>query len=254
MKLVSWNLNGIRAVAKKGLIDIVNGIDADVLCLQETKATEEQVKEVLAELPNHFIVANEAEKKGYSGTAIIAKKDPISVVKGIGDAEHDNEGRVITAEFETCFVVTAYVPNSKGDLSRLGYRQVWDKALLAHLQKLETSKPVLFCGDLNVCHRDIDIARPKANYNKSAGYMQEEIDGLDNFINAGFIDTYRTTHPDEVCYSWWSYRGGAREKNVGWRLDYVLASEKLVPHIDKAFILTNVHGSDHCRVGVGLNV
>lgn len=253
MKLVSWNLNGIRAVAKKGLTEIITGIDADVLCFQETKATEEQVKEVLAEIPNHYIVANEAEKKGYSGTAIIAKTPPLTVVKGLGIAEHDNEGRVITAEFDKCFVVTAYVPNSKGDLSRLGYRQVWDAALLKHLQELDKQKPVLFCGDLNVCHRDIDIARPKANYNKSAGYMQEEIDGLDNYINAGFIDTYRISHPNEVCYSWWSYRGGAREKNIGWRLDYVLASQTLQPNIKKAFILTNVQGSDHCPVGVELS-
>ncbi len=254
MKLVSWNLNGIRAVAKKGLIDIIKGIDADVICFQETKATEEQVKEVLSELSDCFVVANEAERKGYSGTAIVSKQEPISVAKGLGIAEHDTEGRVITAEFESVYVVTAYVPNSGSELARLSYRQQWDKDVLAYLKKLEETKPVLFCGDLNVCHRDIDIARPKANYNKSAGYMQEEIDGLDNYVSAGLLDTYREQHPEEVCYSWWSYRGGARQKNVGWRLDYVLASASIMDKVDKSFILTTVMGSDHCPVGVEMKL
>lgn len=252
MKLISWNLNGIRAVAKRGLLDIITDFDADIICFQETKAQIHQTEEVLAPLGLH-VVANEAEKKGYSGTAIVSKTAPLSVVKGIGIEEHDNEGRVITAEFADFYVVNAYVPNSGQGLKRLDYRQKWDKDFLKYIKGLETTKPVLFCGDLNVCHKEIDIARPKPNYNKSAGYTQIEIDGMNNFVNSGLVDTFRTLHPDEVKYSWWSYRGGARQKNIGWRLDYFLVSESIMPKVNQAEILNEVLGSDHCPVSLTLS-
>ena len=249
MKLISWNLNGIRAVAKRGLLDIINDFDAEIICFQETKAQITQVKEVLEPL-GLFVSANEAEKKGYSGTAIVSKIEPISVVLGIGIDEHDTEGRTVTAEFTDFYVVNSYIPNSGQGLKRLDYREQWDKDMLLYLKSLESKKPVLFCGDMNVCHQEIDIARPKSNYNKSAGYTQREIDGMSNYINAGFIDSFRIQHPEEIKYSWWSYRGGAREKNVGWRLDYVLVSESFMPRVSDSFIMNEVMGSDHCPVGV----
>jgi exodeoxyribonuclease-3 len=249
MKLISWNLNGIRAVAKRGLLDIMNDFEADIICFQETKAQVHQVEEVLAPL-NLFVSANEADKKGYSGTAIVSKNKPLSVSYGIGIPEHDTEGRIVTAEFDAFFVVNGYIPNSGQGLKRLDYRQQWDKDMLLYLKGLEAKKPVMFCGDMNVCHREIDIARPKPNYNKSAGYTQVEIDGMDNYTNAGLVDSFRAFHPDEVKYSWWSYRGGARQKNIGWRLDYFLISESLMSSVTDAFILNDVTGSDHCPVGV----
>lgn len=250
MKLISWNLNGIRAVAKKGLNEILTDLDADVFCFQETKATPEQVREVLFDLPQYHVHALGAEKKGYSGTAIISKQEPISVNYHMGIEEHDKEGRIICAEFDNYFVVTVYTPNSKGDLSRLEYRQKWDADFLQYLKELESKKPVLVCGDLNVAHRPIDLARPKENYDKSAGFTQAEIDGLDAYVNHGFVDTFRLKNPDKVQYSWWSYRGGARERNVGWRIDYFLCSESLKDNIKSAFILDKVMGSDHCPVGI----
>jgi len=247
MRLVSWNVNGIRAIAKKGFEEIVEYLNADILCLQETKAQVDQVNEVLFGY-DYSVYANHAEKKGYSGTAILSKKEPLNVVYDMGIPEHDNEGRVIAAEYSEFFVVTAYVPNSKAGLLRLDYRKQWDTDLLGYLQQLEQKKPVIFCGDLNVAHHDIDIARPKANYNVSPGFTQTEIDGLDNYLNRGMADSFRLLHRDEVKYSWWSYRAGARARNVGWRLDYFLVSEKLKPQIKEADILTDVMGSDHCPV------
>jgi exodeoxyribonuclease-3 len=249
MKLISWNLNGIRAVAKRGLTDIINEFEADIICFQETKAQVHQVEEVLTSVDYH-ISANEAEKKGYSGTAILSKQKPIHVMNGIGIAEHDNEGRTITAEFENFYVVNSYIPNSGQGLKRLDYREQWDKDMLVYLKELESKKPVLFCGDMNVCHQEIDIARPKPNYNKSAGYTQIEIDGMSNYINAGLKDSFRELHPDTVKYSWWSYRGGARQKNIGWRLDYFLVSESLMESVKSAEILNDVMGSDHCPVSL----
>ena len=249
MKLISWNLNGIRAVAKRGLLDIMNDFEADIICFQETKAQVHQVEEVLEPL-NLFVSANEADKKGYSGTAIVSKTKPLSVSYGIGIAEHDTEGRIVTAEFDAFYVVNGYIPNSGQGLKRLDYRQQWDKDMLLYLKGLEAKKPVMFCGDMNVCHREIDIARPKPNYNKSAGYTQVEIDGMDNYTKAGLVDSFRALHPDEIKYSWWSYRGGARQKNIGWRLDYFLISESLMGKVKEAFILNDVTGSDHCPVGV----
>ncbi len=253
MKLISWNLNGIRAVAKKGLNDKIYAMNPDVICFQETKAQDDQVLEALEGLEGYHIYSNSAVKKGYSGTAIVSKKEPIKVFPDIGIEHHDQEGRVLTAEYEDYFLVTVYTPNSKNDLSRLDDRQDFDAALLVFLKDLEKTKPVIVCGDLNVAHKSIDLARPKANYNKSAGHMQEEIDGMDNYVGAGLVDTYRVFYPDKVdMYSWWSFRGGARERNVGWRIDYFLASESITNRIKNADILMDMYGSDHCPVSIEL--
>ncbi len=254
MKIISFNVNGIRAIAKKNFFEDVKLMNADIICLQETKASIEQVKETVAEeLSDYFIYANQAVKKGYSGTAIFSKTEPISVVADMGIEEHDQEGRVLAAEFEDFYVVTVYVPNSKNDLSRLDYRQKWDADFLAYLKELEKKKPVIACGDFNVAHKEIDLARPKANYNKSAGFTQKEIDGMDNFTQNGFVDIFRSQHPDEVKYSWWSYRGGARERNVGWRIDYFLVSESLQDKVKKSTIENDILGSDHCPVGIEMS-
>jgi exodeoxyribonuclease-3 len=226
--------------------------DPDVIFLQETKATPEQVAAAVAPLSAYQVFANSADRKGYSGTAILTKVTPISVTYDIGMPDHDSEGRVICAEFDSFYLVTVYVPNSGSELLRLGYRQTWDAAFLAYLKNLENHKPVVVCGDFNVAHRAIDLARPKENYNKAAGYMQEEIDGMNAFTSAGLLDSFRTMHPETVKYSWWSYRAGAREKNVGWRIDYFLVSETFVPQLQDAFILNDVFGSDHCPVGIVL--
>ena len=252
MKILSFNVNGIRAVVGKTFIEDMQAQAPDVICLQETKATPEQVAAAVAPLSEYQVFANSAERKGYSGTAILTKVAPISVTYDIGLPDHDSEGRVICAEFDSFYLVTVYVPNSGSELLRLGYRQTWDAAFLNYLKALETHKPVVVCGDFNVAHRAIDLARPKENYNKAAGYMQEEIDGMNAFTSAGLLDSFRTMHPETVKYSWWSYRAGAREKNVGWRIDYFLISEAFVPQLQDAFILNDVFGSDHCPVGVVL--
>jgi exodeoxyribonuclease III len=257
MKLISWNVNGLRAVAKKDFFKDYEGMAPDILCLQETKAQNEQVEEVLAsmKMDGLHIFSNHAEKKGYSGTAIISKTKPLEVSYGIGLAEHDNEGRVVCLEYDAFFLVNVYVPNSGNDLRRLDYRQEWDLAFFSYLKELEKTKPVLACGDFNVAHKDIDLARPKPNYNKSAGFMQEEIDGMDRFTRGGLADTFRHFYPDEPeKYSWWSYRAGARARNIGWRIDYFLVSESFLPSVKEAFILNNVLGSDHCPVGIKLKL
>ena len=250
MKIISFNVNGIRAIVQKSFIQDMQQVDADIICLQETKASEEQTKEALAELTNYHIYANESVKKGYSGTAILSKTEPISVQYDMNIEEHDQEGRVICAEYADFYLVTVYTPNSGSELLRLDYRQQWDADFLSYLKGLEAKKPVIVCGDLNVAHKDIDLARPKPNYNKSAGYMQQEIDGLDAYVASGLKDSFRHFNQDEVKYSWWSYRGGARQKNVGWRIDYFLVSENFLPNIKDAFILNEVMGSDHCPVGI----
>lgn len=250
MKILSFNVNGIRAIMQKNFADDMKNQDADIICLQETKATAEQVKEVAVKLDGYHVFANEAEKKGYSGTAILTKHNPISVTYYIGHDEHDNEGRVTCAEFEDFYVITVYVPNSGSELLRLDYRKKWDSDFLNYLKNLEKQKPVIVCGDFNVAHKAIDLARPKENYNKAAGYMQDEIDGMENFTKNGLIDTFRLINGDEIKYSWWSYRAGARQKNIGWRIDYFLVSESIQSRIKDAFILNEVHGSDHCPVGI----
>jgi exodeoxyribonuclease III len=254
MKILSFNVNGIRAVVGKTFIEDMQAQVPDVICLQETKATPDQVAEAVAPLSGYQVFANSAERKGYSGTAILTKVAPISVSYGIGLPDHDTEGRVICAEFESFFLVTVYVPNSGSELLRLAYRQTWDAAFLAYLKNLEASKPVVVCGDFNVAHQSIDLARPKENYNKAAGYMQEEINGMNAFIGAGILDSFRVLHPESIKYSWWSYRAGARQKNVGWRIDYFLVSEAFTPKLKEAFILNEVLGSDHCPVGVVLAI
>jgi exodeoxyribonuclease-3 len=250
MKIISFNVNGIRAIVAKNFIQDMKAISPDVICLQETKADAEQVAIAVAELSGYHVFANQAEKKGYSGTAILCKKAPISVEYGMGTDEHDHEGRIVKAEFDDFFLVCVYVPNSGSELARLPYRQQWDADFLAYLKNCEKTKPVIICGDLNVAHQAIDLARPKENYNKSAGYMQEEIDGLSRFVEAGLVDTFRYFNPDQAKYSWWSYRAGAREKNVGWRIDYFLASEAFLNRISATEIYNDILGSDHCPVGI----
>jgi len=253
MKIISWNVNGIRAVAKKNFFADFEKMGADILCLQETKAQDDQVAETLSNLSDYHIYANSAVKKGYSGTAIISKEKPLSITKDMGVEEHDQEGRVLCAEYDEFFLITVYVPNSGSELKRLDYRQNWDKDFFNYLKKLEKTKPVLVCGDFNVAHTAIDLARPKPNYNKSAGFMQEEIDGMDRFSQGGLKDTFRHFYPEEKDrYSWWSYRAGARGKNVGWRIDYFLASEVILPQLKDASILHEVMGSDHCPVAIEL--
>ena len=253
MKLISWNLNGIRAVAKKGLFEKIEGMNPDIICFQETKAQDDQVAETLEGLEGYYSYSNSAVKKGYSGTAILSKIEPINISSDIGIEEHDQEGRVITAEFEDFYFTSVYTPNSKNDLSRLADRRNFDAAFLVYLKDLEKKKPVIVCGDFNVAHKAIDLARPKPNYNKSAGFMQEEIDGMDNFVEAGLLDTFRHLHPEKKeAYSWWSYRGGARDRNVGWRIDYVLVSESVIENVKTASILSDVHGSDHCPVEIDI--
>ena len=254
MKILSFNVNGIRAVVGKTFIEDMQAQVPDVICLQETKATPDQVAEAVVPLSGYQVFANSAERKGYSGTAILTKVAPVLVSYGIGLPDHDTEGRVICAEFESFFLVTVYVPNSGSELLRLAYRQTWDAAFLAYLKNLEASKPVVVCGDFNVAHQSIDLARPKENYNKAAGYMQEEINGMNAFVGAGLLDSFRVLHPESIKYSWWSYRAGARQKNVGWRIDYFLVSEAFTPKLKEAFILNEVLGSDHCPVGVVLAI
>jgi len=254
MKLVSWNVNGIRAVAKKDFFKDFSTIDADVFCLQETKAQDEQVQDVLKSLNGQYVYSHSALRPGYSGTAIISKTRALSESHGIGIEEHDQEGRVLCLEFNEFFLVNVYVPNSGNDLKRLDYRQQWDNAFFNYLKKLELSKPVIACGDFNVAHKAIDLARPKPNYNKSAGYMQEEIDGMDRYTLNGLVDTFRHFYPEEKeRYSWWSYRAGARGKNVGWRIDYFLVSKSYLPSVKDVFIMNEIMGSDHCPVGIELN-
>lgn len=250
MKIVSFNVNGIRAILKKDFLADVHRLNADVICLQETKAQDDQVAEALAELEGYHIYSNSAERKGYSGTAILTKEKPLSISYDMGIEQHDKEGRVIAAEYNDFFLVTVYTPNSGSELLRLSYRQDWDKHFLTYLKELEKKKPVVVCGDLNVAHKDIDLARPKENYNKAAGFMQEEIDGMDAYTSNGFVDTFRVLHPDGIKYSWFSYRGGARERNVGWRIDYFLVSEALLPRVNSADIHNEIYGSDHCPVSV----
>lgn len=251
MKLISWNVNGIRAVAKKDFFNDFKTMNADILCLQETKAQDGQVRETLEPIKHHHIYSHSAVRPGYSGTAIISKMKALNETHGIGIEQHDQEGRVLCLEFEGFYLVNVYVPNSGNDLKRLGYRQQWDKAFHAYLKKLEKFRPVIVCGDFNVAHKAIDLARPKPNYNKSAGYMQEEIDGMDRFTQNGLVDAFRHFYPNEKDrYSWWSYRAGARAKNIGWRIDYFLVSASLLPAIRDSFIMNEVLGSDHCPVGI----
>lgn len=252
MRIISWNVNGIRAVAKKGLAASIEAMNPDIICFQETKAQDDQVEEVVKDYGFHF-TSNSAIKKGYSGVAILSKEAPISIAKGIGIEEHDQEGRVLTAEFRDFYLVNVYVPNSQNGLKRIDYRQKWDKDFFKYFKSLEAKKPVLVCGDMNVAHQAIDLKNDKANYDKNPGYTQKEIDGIQRMIDGGFVDSFRHFYPEEEKYSWWSYRMNARERNVGWRIDYFLISDSFMPRVKDAFILNEVFGSDHCPVGVELN-
>lgn len=244
-KLISWNVNGIRACAGKGFLDFFRQADADVFCLQETKLQAGQLE---LDLPGYYQYWNYAEKKGYSGTALFTRQEPLSVTYGIGIPDHDREGRVITAEFPDYYVVTCYTPNSQNELARLDYRMEWEDAWLGYLKGLEERKPVIFCGDLNVAHQEIDLKNPKTN-RKNAGFTDQEREKFTRLLEAGFVDTYRYFYPQqEGVYSWWSYRFKAREKNAGWRIDYFCVSETLKSRLESAVIHTEILGSDHCPV------
>lgn len=244
-KMISWNVNGLRACVGKGFLDYFKEADADVFCIQESKLQEGQIT---LDLPGYYQYWNYAEKKGYSGTAISTKEKPISVTCGMGVEDHDHEGRVIAAEFEDYYVVTCYTPNSQNELARLPYRMEWEDAFRSFLKKLEETKPVIFCGDFNVAHKEIDLKNPKTN-RKNAGFTDEERGKFSALLEAGFIDTYRYFYPDqEEVYSWWSYRFSARQKNAGWRIDYFCVSESLKDRLKDAKIHTEIMGSDHCPV------
>lgn len=247
MKFISWNVNGLRACVGKGFLDFFKEADADIFCLQETKL---QAGQIDLELPGFHQYWNYAEKKGYSGTAIFAREEALQVTYGIGVEEHDHEGRVITLEYPDFYFITVYTPNSQNELARLDYRMKWENDFLAYLKKLEETKPVIFCGDLNVAHKEIDLKNPKTNRN-NAGFTDEERGKFTALIDAGFIDTFRYFYPDlEGVYSWWSYRFSARAKNAGWRIDYFLTSASLKDRLQDAMIYNEVMGSDHCPIGL----
>ncbi|GAB4284629.1 MAG: exodeoxyribonuclease III [Candidatus Dojkabacteria bacterium] len=260
MKIISWNVNGIRAAIKKGFLDYLENEDPDIICIQETKARKEQVE---IDIQKYEEIWNSAERPGYAGTAIFTKKQPLSVIYDIQKngkklkledkyGDPNTEGRVLTAEFDDFYLTTVYTPNSKGDLTRLDLRyKLWDPAFLNFIKELEKSKPVIFCGDLNVAHKEIDLARPKENEGKH-GFTKEEREGFDNFLKAGFSDTFRTFNQEPNQYTWWTNWGGARAKNVGWRIDYFLASQEIQDRITNAFIRPEIMGSDHCPVGIEL--
>ncbi|MBE2205080.1 MAG: exodeoxyribonuclease III [Chthoniobacterales bacterium] len=247
MKIVTWNVNGLRSILGKGLPDYLQTAEADIVCLQEIKARPEQVAH---DFSGYHIFWNPAQRPGYSGTAILTRQRPLSVTNGMGHPAHDNEGRIVTAEFQDFFLVNVYTPNSQRELTRLRYRtQEWTPAFLSFLLALESRKPVLFCGDMNVAHREIDLARPKANL-RNAGFTIEEREAFDRILDAGFVDSFREFHPGGGHYTWWSYQNGARERNIGWRIDYVCISPRLRPALQSAFIEPHVLGSDHCPTGV----
>jgi exodeoxyribonuclease-3 len=249
MKLISWNVNGLRSVLRKNFLQFVEQEQPDILCLQETRTEPHEIQHLW---PAKYVTYwNTARKKGYSGTAIFTKMRPIAVKGGMGKAEHDQEGRVLTAEYEDFFLVNVYVPNSQRELTRLDYRQQWDRDFLRYLKKLDRKKPVIFCGDLNVAHTELDLANPKANV-KNHGFTPEERRGFDAFVRAGFLDTFREFEQAGGHYSWWSHKPGVRERNIGWRIDYVLISAALRPRLKSAFIRSDVLGSDHCPVGIEL--
>lgn len=247
MKLISWNVNGLRAVYKKGFLDFFNEINADIFCIQETKMQEGQITLELEKYEQYF---NYAVRKGYSGTAVFTKIKPEKVTYGIGIEEHDQEGRVITLEFKNFYLVNCYTPNSGRELARLEYRMIWEDAFKEYLKKIDRNKPVIICGDLNVAHKEIDLKNPKTN-RKNAGFTDEERNKISNLLASGFTDSYRKLYPDkENAYTWWSYMGNAREKNIGWRIDYFLTSDRISSKIKETYIFNEIMGSDHCPVGL----
>ena len=251
MKLISWNVNGIRAAVNKGFMDFFKQIDADIFCLQETKMQEGQLELIL---DGYYQYWNSAEKKGYSGTAIFTKKKPLNVTYGIGIEEHDREGRIITLEYEKFYMVNCYTPNAKRELERLDYRMVWEDEIRKYLKKLDSKKPVIYCGDLNVAHNEIDLKNPKSNRG-NAGFTDEERGKMTELLQSGFTDSFRYLYPTkEESYSWWSYMGHAREKNIGWRIDYFIVSKSVENKIKEASIYPEVFGSDHCPVGLEIEI
>lgn len=250
MKFISWNVNGLRACVGKGFCEIFESLNADFFCLQETKMQEGQLD---ISFPGYESYWNYADKKGYSGTAVFTKHKPLSVTYGLGIDEHDHEGRVITLEMESFYLVTVYTPNSQDGLRRLDYRMRWEDDFQAHLRKLDESKPVIVCGDLNVAHQEIDLKNPKTN-RKNAGFTDEERAKMTQLLENGFMDSFRTLYPEQITYSWWSYRFRAREKNAGWRIDYFLLSNRLRDQLSDAKIHTEIYGSDHCPVEVDVNI
>tara|TARA_Y100000310_G_scaffold171786_1_gene171943 strand:+ start:220 stop:981 length:762 start_codon:yes stop_codon:yes gene_type:complete len=248
MKIVSWNVNGIRAVMKKGFHKFIEKENPDIICIQETKAHPDQVDKLLEDYKHHFW--NSAKKKGYSGTAIFSKIEPKSVKYGIEKKEHSNEGRVITLELDKLYLVNVYTPNSGQELKRLKYRISWNKDFLSYLKKLDKKKPVIFCGDMNVAHKPIDLARPEENYNKTAGYTEPEIKGISKIFDSGFIDSFREFDDKPERYTYWSYRMNARVRNIGWRIDYFGISKRFMNNIKESNILSKIFGSDHCPIEI----
>lgn len=255
LHLVNWNVNGIRSIIKKDFIKDVKTMNPDILCLQETKASSEEVKSTLELFPDFKVHVNSCKtRKGYSGTTIMTKVEPLHVTCDIGIEEHDQEGRVLTAEFPEFYLVTVYVPNAGEGLKRLDYREKWDNDFRNYLDTLQMKKPVIACGDFNVAHQPIDIARAKENYNKAAGYTQREIDGFTKLLEKGFVDTFRRFYPEEVKYTYWNYLFNARSRNVGWRIDHFLVSESIMPKVKDAMIYNEYLGSDHCPVAIKLEI
>jgi exodeoxyribonuclease-3 len=253
--LICWNVNGIRAIVKKDFLKDIKSLNPDIICMQEIKSTVEEAKSVFELLPEYKGYANASKlRKGYSGTAILSKEEPLNVTYDIGIEEHDQEGRVVTAEFFQFFVVTVYVPNSGEGLRRLDYRETWDEAFREYVTTLNRRKPVIVCGDFNVAHQAIDIARAKDNYNKSAGYTQREIDGFQKFIEDGFVDTFRHLHPDEVKYTYWNNLFNSRARNVGWRIDYFMVGKSTLPNVKRAAIHDQLLGSDHCPIELEIEI
>jgi exodeoxyribonuclease-3 len=254
IKILSWNVNGIRAQVAKDFYKTVLNLNPDILCIQETKAQHENMPDLTKELPGYEMYINAAIQKGYSGTAILSKIKPVYHTKDIGMEKHDQEGRVITLEFEDFYLINVYVPNSGQELKRLEYRKEWDEEFQSYIKRLDDIKPVIVIGDFNVAHEPIDLARPKQNYNKVAGYTQLEIDGFKNLINAGFVDTFRYLYKDKVQYTFWSQKFNARATNAGWRIDYFVVSQRLIERIQDSFILDQIMGSDHCPVGIEFQI
>lgn len=250
MKFISWNVNGFRACLTKGFEEFFKDVDADFFCIQETKMQPGQAE---FETPDYHQYWYSAEKKGYSGTAIFAKKEPLSVSYGLGIEEHDHEGRAITLEYEDFYLLCVYTPNAQRELARLSYRMEWEDALREYMKALDSKKPVIYCGDLNVAHEEIDLKNPKTNH-FSAGFSDEERGKFTELLQLGFKDTFRSLYPEEVKYSWWSYMYGARAKNVGWRIDYFVVSDRIIDKVKDSFILNEIMGSDHCPVGIEINI
>lgn len=255
MRLVSWNVNGLRAVLNKGFGDFFNSINSDIFCVQETKMQEEQLDMIIKSNFNGYnMYFNSADKKGYSGTAVFSKIKPLNVSYGIGISEHDNEGRVITLEYDKFFLVNCYTPNSKRGLERLDYRMIWEEEICKYLKKLDSNKPIIYCGDLNVAHNEIDLKNPNSNH-KNAGFTDQEREKMSILLNNGFIDTYRYLYPNkEEAYSWWSYMRNARANNIGWRIDYFIVSERIKKNIKQAYIYSDIMGSDHCPIGLEIDL